>query len=239
MTATGPSWLVEGEMAIVAHRGGAALGRENSLEVLEAAQAAGAAAVEVDVHELGDGSLVLAHDGYVVDGKRWHWIRDLDRAQFEQLSGLPTTLLGDFLEGLRATTLGLYLEVKAASPAGLARLVSTVESARMAERTLAGSFRTDIVASIARDGRLPASVLFRDTRADPLALARDLGAHAVHPCFDDKPKMLDRMRGSWIERLHDAGLVVVGWNVNKRRLLDKMRELPLHAACTDDPRIAR
>src|SRR5689334_4599784 len=80
VTVTRPTWLVSGEMAIVAHRGGAALGPENSIEVLEAAQAAGAAAVEVDVHELGDGSLVLTHDGHIVAGEHWFWIRDLDRA---------------------------------------------------------------------------------------------------------------------------------------------------------------
>src|SRR6266536_5964778 len=50
----------EGRAVVVGHRGAAALAPENSLEAIEAAAAAGADAVELDV--LGvDGTLVLGH----------------------------------------------------------------------------------------------------------------------------------------------------------------------------------
>lgn len=50
---------------IVAHRGGAALGVENTLSCIEAGIAAGADAVEVDVRLTKDGHLVVFHDARV------------------------------------------------------------------------------------------------------------------------------------------------------------------------------
>jgi glycerophosphoryl diester phosphodiesterase len=46
---------------LIGHRGAAALARENSLEAIEAAAAAGVDGVELDVFRTRDGRLVLAH----------------------------------------------------------------------------------------------------------------------------------------------------------------------------------
>lgn len=232
-----PTWM-SSDLAIIAHRGGAALGRENSIPVLEASLAAGAAAVEVDVQQLGDGCLVLTHDGYLMLGDQWLWVRDLNRVEFETATGAPATLLADFLVALSGLGLGLYLEVKAVSPDGVSHALEQISHNNLESRTVVGSFRADVVSQVARDGRVPASILYRDRWADPLAMASDLGAQFVHPCFDDDPWMIEIMRGAWLERLHAASIGVVGWNVNDVELLNKMRELPLQAACTDDPRIA-
>ena len=52
-------------VAVIAHRGGAALGVENTLSCIEASIAAGADAVEVDVRLTKDGHLVVFHDARV------------------------------------------------------------------------------------------------------------------------------------------------------------------------------
>lgn len=59
-------------MELIAHRGGASLGPENSVEAIAASLAAGADGVEVDVRLTGDGALVLTHDPAVerADGTR-------------------------------------------------------------------------------------------------------------------------------------------------------------------------
>lgn len=50
---------------VIAHRGGAALGIENTLSCIEAGIAAGAGAVEVDVRLTKDGHVVVFHDARV------------------------------------------------------------------------------------------------------------------------------------------------------------------------------
>ncbi len=49
-------------LSIIAHRGGAGLGVENTLSCIERGIAAGADAVEVDVHVTSDGEVVVCHD---------------------------------------------------------------------------------------------------------------------------------------------------------------------------------
>lgn len=233
-----PTWLIDDDMAIIAHRGGASLGQENSTEVLGLARDAGAAAVEADVQELADGSLVMLHDGYVLVGDAWHWVRELSRAELSTLTDRTVTTLDAFLDAITASGLGLYLELKAVSPDGVIRAIDAVMRAGLEDLTIIGSFRADIVARVGEDGRLPASILYRDPWTDPLALANDLGCHVVHPCYDNDPWVIDLMIGPWMERLTRAGIAVVGWNVNDRALLERMRACRLNAACTDDPRIA-
>lgn len=52
----------EEEMVIVAHRGGASLGNENSLSCIAAGVASGADMIEIDVHMSRDGHIVVCHD---------------------------------------------------------------------------------------------------------------------------------------------------------------------------------
>ena len=131
----------------------------------------------------------------------------------------------------------MYLEIKAVSPAGVDRVVDAVVDHGLAERTVIGSFRHDVPARVAADGRVAASVLFRDPFLDPLALASDLGCSVLHPCFDGNDGMIDLMRGEWIERLHDRRLGVVGWNTNDAETMSRMADAGFDVLCTDDPRI--
>lgn len=53
---------IDEQMIIVAHRGGAALGPENTLSCIRAGIESGADMVEVDVHLTADGQVVVCHD---------------------------------------------------------------------------------------------------------------------------------------------------------------------------------
>lgn len=73
-------------LAIVAHRGGAELGLENTLSCIEKGLAAGADAIEIDVHLTKDGHLVVCHDetaDRTTDGTGA--IRDMTLEQIRQL----------------------------------------------------------------------------------------------------------------------------------------------------------
>ncbi|MEQ1702462.1 MAG: glycerophosphodiester phosphodiesterase family protein [Ilumatobacteraceae bacterium] len=221
----------------IAHRGGALLGPANSVEVLAAAAVAGADAVEIDVQELGDGSLVLFHDGSIVEGEQRYRLIDLDLAEFEALSGGRAVMLAELPERLVSLGLGLYLDVKRVTGPGLASLLDVIATSSVAERAVIGSFSVDTAAAVVADGRLPASVLYHDRNADPLALAASIGCSIVHPCFDSDPWMVARLAGDWMERVHEAGVSVVGWNVNDSALLQEMADAGFDLLCTDDPRL--
>lgn len=53
------------ELVITAHRGGAALGEENTIECIKRGMAAGAASIEIDVHITADNHVVVCHDATV------------------------------------------------------------------------------------------------------------------------------------------------------------------------------
>lgn len=106
---------------VVAHRGGAALGMENSLSCIEKGIAAGADMIEVDVHMTADSQLVVCHDVTVnrtTDGRgrietmtlaevrRLHLLRDDGSVSDETL---PT--LAEVLQSVKGRC-GLLLEIK-------------------------------------------------------------------------------------------------------------------------------
>ncbi len=222
---------------VMAHRGGAALGPENSVATLSAAAAAGAHSVEVDLVQTADGELVLLHDHAVGPPGDQRFVRDLTADQLaEVLGGRPGTHR-ELLDTCAALGLGLYAEVKAAGPEVLDRLVADVVDRDLVDAVCVASFQSDVVAHVARRGVLATSWLFWDPGVDPLAIALDTGCTFVHPCFDLYPELVDLMDGVWMERLWSAGRGVVSWNTVDPALMARMAEVGLAAICTDDPRV--
>ncbi len=105
---------------IVAHRGGAGLGAENTIECIERGLAAGADAIEVDVHLTADGEVVVCHDATVdrttdgegrIDEMTLDRIRRLHVTVDGQATGMHLPTLAEVFEcvGDRA---GLLIEIK-------------------------------------------------------------------------------------------------------------------------------
>jgi len=120
-------------IAVIAHRGGSALGPENTLACLAQSIALGVDYVEVDVRETHDGRFVLMHDGTVdrtTDGTGA--VADQTLAQLRALdagawfapgyAGQRVPTLGEVL-GLCRDRTGIYLDHKEGSIPRLARLV--------------------------------------------------------------------------------------------------------------------
>ena len=111
----------EKELTVVAHRGGAALGPENSLECMEKGIAVGAKWIEVDVHLSADGEIVVCHDpsvdrttdgsGYIseMNYSELRKLRLLDHAGNPTDGHLPT--LDEVLRLIEGRA-GLLLEIK-------------------------------------------------------------------------------------------------------------------------------
>ncbi len=172
---------------MIAHRGGASIGAENAVATMQLAGSLGADAVEVDVHELADGSIVLAHDAYVIEGETWRWLRGPHLRPVPRLVPGAETLDG-LIDGIGPSGLGLYLEVKSVTRPGLHLLIEKLIDRGMAEKTMIGSFRGDVVIQVADDGRLPSSLLYPDRSADPVALAASCSARSSTPASTTTPR---------------------------------------------------
>lgn len=199
-------------MRLIAHRGCAARGPENTLAAIERALPH-VDAVEIDVRRCGSGELVVVHDATLsrVTGREGR-VADVDYATLRGLSVLGSDQsiprLADVVERLPARV-GLNVELKERS------LAADVESAVADHPDVwVSSFDADALAETS----LPRAFLFAGGRdgdgdggtdadwADGLAVARDLGCDAVHPQYElvvDAPARVDEA--------HDAGLSVNVW----------------------------
>src|SRR5439155_678137 len=115
VTATGSAGTAP---RIAAHRGGAGLWPENSLTAFRGALGLGVDLVELDVHQSGDGEVVVIHDptldrttaGRGPVSRRT--VGELAAAPLRGGAGEGVPRLRDVLDLLRPTTTGLLLEIK-------------------------------------------------------------------------------------------------------------------------------
>ncbi len=169
------SWLetASGKPLIIAHRGGAALGRENTATAFARAEEAGADAVETDVRVSADGVLVCLHD-----------------ADMQRISGDPRAVSALDLQTLRtlvpdlltlddalvaSAPLGILLDVKLTDGSHLADIVRTVEAGGAARRAILGLRHRDLIADVRGMG-CEMAILALLPDPDSSADAADLGA---------------------------------------------------------------
>lgn len=144
-----------GAKPVIAHRGGRAHAPENTLEAMRLGIAAGADAIELDVHRCADGEIVVIHDATVdrtTDGSgavAAMTLRDLDSldagSRFTGISGgfgpgscrIPT--LEQVLESFPATP--LIIEVKTTAASAPTRAL--IERHGAAGRCLVDSFHAE------------------------------------------------------------------------------------------------
>lgn len=197
-------------MRLIAHRGCAARGPENTLAAVERALPH-VDAVEVDVRRCGSGDVVVVHDATLsrvagVDRR----VADVDVATLRELSVLGSDQsiprLADVVDRL-PDRVGLNVELKERG------LAADVEAA-VADHP--GVWVSSFDAGALAETTLPRAFLFAGDRdgngtddtdwSDGLAVARDLDCDAVHPQYElvaDAPERVDEA--------HDAGLAVNVW----------------------------
>lgn len=121
---------------VIAHRAGAALAAENTIDALNAAAAAGADAIETDVRRTKDGALVCMHDAdlrRLCGDKRA--VADLDLATLRSL--LPALMtLRDALAA--SHPMGILLDVKLMEERHLSQIIGEIVLMDAVERTLLG-----------------------------------------------------------------------------------------------------
>jgi len=139
---------------VIAHRGGRAMAPENTLRAMELGVAAGADAIELDVHCCASGDVVVIHDATVdrtTDGSgavaamTLDDLRSLDAScrfaggQAERIGRCRIPTLGEVLESFPATP--VIIELKTAEASRLTR--ELIEKHGAEDRCLVDSFHAD------------------------------------------------------------------------------------------------
>lgn len=215
-------------MHLIAHRGFAGEGPENTLAAVRAA-AERADAVEVDARRCGSGEVVVIHDetvDRVTDGTGR--VDELTRAELASLSVLDSD------EGVPTLA-----EVAAAIPDGVGLLVELKESGIAADALSAVADVDDVVVSsfhadalsecrlVDEAVPLALNVLGRSDDGDGgIAGARELDCAAVHPHHG-------LCSPAYVERAHDAGLAINAWTVDDRVTARELDEAGVDGVIAD------
>lgn len=164
----------DGAPLIIAHRGGALLGPENTAATFRLAAQAGAHAVETDVRRTADGALVCLHDDDLLrlcDNPAR--VADLDLAALR--NALPDMLTLD--QAIAASApMGLLLDVKLTDGQDLQRILDEITRSNAMPRTLLGLRSLDLVAR-ARGLSDAIAILAFATDPDSALAAQTAGAN--------------------------------------------------------------
>jgi glycerophosphoryl diester phosphodiesterase len=212
----------------LAHRGFAGCNPENTLPAVEAAAAAGADGIEVDIRRCGSGELVVVHDDRLdrltdatgaVAETPLSTLRSL--SVLDSDAGIPTL---DAVFAAVPDDVALNLELK---ESGLA--ADTLALADTHDNdVLVSSFERDPLAAVRDHSDLPTALLFANGPGAAVDAARQLNCEAVHP-----------FRGlcdaAFVDTAHGAGFSVNAWTVQTRVQADRLAGVGVDGLIVDEP----
>ena len=215
---------------VVAHRGGAALGPENTLETFEKAVVLGVDAIELDIHQSRDGHLMVIHDNtlnrtYQRDGR-------VDQMNLSQLQAVGVPTLEQAIEQV-AGRCRLVVEIK--HPKGERhrgierRLVKLLKSKGLLETSIVISFDQITLRRLHQlEPKLHTGLLFALPIPSVEKAKKELGIRYLGPHYLLASEKL-------LAEAHRLGLKVNPWTVNEVLVMRTLRDLGCDAITTDHP----
>ena len=228
LACTGTGINKDMDMKVIAHRGGASLGPENTIRCIRNGILTGAYAIEVDVHLSADCALIVCHDETI--DRTTYGSGRIEELTLEQIKGtilrkgdafdqIPT--LEEVLVEVKDKCI-LLLEIKKSRegqyPGIEEKIVSLIDRYGMRDQVIVQSFNDSVLEtfhSIAPDIPLEKLLVCRL----PFGLAYDIKLHRFS--IDDYPYVnsfnsfnaLTTKR--FIRDVHESGKTVRVWTVDK------------------------
>jgi glycerophosphoryl diester phosphodiesterase len=226
---------------VMGHRGAAGLAPENTLAAVEAAIAAGADWIEIDVQESADGEVIVIHDSDFmklagVATKVWKATRD-DLATIDVGSRFGPAYAGERVPTLREVLtrcrgrIGVNIELKSYGHGQRLeqRVVEIVEAHGDPADVLLMSLKPAVVRKVkALRPAWRAGLLLSVAVGDIAGLEADF--LAVNARFVSRP---------FVQQAHQAGKEVFAWTVNDPAAVSRMIGRGVDGVITDRPDIAR
>jgi len=248
-----------GAPLLVAHRGGAALAPENTLEAfVSAVQRWGADMLELDVHLSRDGEVVVIHDPTVdrtTDGSgavadlTWGELRDLDAgARWESVHGerrfagrgVGLPLLREVLERLPDTRLNVETKVRdVAGP-----MVDVVRACNAEHRVLLAAehernrvhVRSDWTGPVGASRRQIAGFMLL-TRVPWLSATPATDVLQIPPRWPVAGRVRPILTEALVREAHRRNVPVHAWTIDEAEEMDRLLDIGVDAIQTDRPDI--
>jgi glycerophosphoryl diester phosphodiesterase len=246
-----------GRPLVFAHRGGRALGPENTLVAFDIGMASGADGMELDVHLSRDGRVVVCHDptldrttdaqGPLADrtaaelaalNATLRFGIDLEHVWTGARAGIPT--LDDVL--LRYPEARMIVEIKDGSETCAAAVVDSVRRARALDRVCVGSF--SLLTQLAVRAREPQLVTGAALKEGQRALYRSwiglspgrVPYRAFH--VPEQAGRLTVVTPRFVRAAHRVDIAVHVWTVNDPADMRRLFDWGLDGIITDRPDVA-
>ena len=215
---------------VVGHRGAPAHAPENTLAE------DGAQLLECDVHLSADGQVVAMHDETIdrtaaADSPlRTGAIGGLTRAELDTVLLEGGERVPSLAELLEMTTVPVFIEVKVADAGeAVAALLAQLPADSPARASTVISFHAEALEAIRRGSPdTPVSYLVGQVTEEAVRTAAALGAAGIGPAIDGLSLRAARA-------VHEAGLRLNPWTVNRPEQLDVARACRADSITTDDP----
>ena len=211
---------------VVAHRGDTAHATENTLDAFRAAFAAGADAVELDIHLTQDGNLAVIHDDTldrtfgrpgVVTEMTADELRAAGVPMLSEVLELPN---GKFIIEIKHPKNGRHLGIEQV-------VIDTLERAHADDRSVVISFDEQSLRTLHQlDPALNTGYLYGGHKTDLQAIRNDLGVTYIGPHFSE-------VTPAYVQEAHQSGLRVNAWTVDDAKDMQRMIDLDCDAITTD------
>lgn len=234
-------------MKIQAHRGASKERPENTMAAFRRAVDLQADGIELDVHKVRDGALIVSHDASMLRcmGEEKN-IYDLTGEQIRAYSAGKkfspryeaerAPYLTEVLELVRETSLFLNIEIKAEHLLTGIELdvMQLLRRYDMQKRSIISSYRHDILREIKRcDSGFRVGALYDDMRGtDPVQYAVFYEFDAIHPYFPTVEETL-------VSRCHAQGIQVNPFTVDRPEDIRHMMQIGVDSVITNDVAIAK
>jgi len=229
-----------GPVLVVGHRGARGLAPENTIASFDTARRIGVDWVELDVHVSKDDHLVVMHDAAVDRTTDGHgYLRDMTLSEIKALDaggwfdsrfvGQKVPTLPEVLEWSEGE-LGLVIELKGGFQQGLVpKVVDLLWKHDRVDQVILISFNHRAIQHVQALGpEIRTGILYVARLVNSVAVARDVGADALHPNYNYVDLDL-------VNEAHTAGLAVSTWTVNEPEPIRGLIEMGVDSIATDYP----
>jgi len=192
----------------VGHRGARAYEIENTLESFRKAIELGANAIELDVRQSKDGTLIISHDDNLkkVFGSEL-MVREATLEEMKKVSDKEILTLREALHFIGRKVEKILVELK---EVGYEKAVlDTVGKEKLEDRVILVSFHEEALASVRKlDRKIETGLIYAKFR-NPIDAALKLGVQYLVPLYRF-------VHTRDVEKAHENSLKVIVWTINTR-----------------------
>ncbi len=221
-----------GKLVVIAHRGGAGLYAENTMDAFRKVQDLGVDAIECDVHPTKDGRLVVIHDPDLnrvagIDRKVSEvTLEEIRKVRLKDGSGIPT--LEELLEEVKVH---IVIELKDAGTIGALSAIFSEHPEYVDRCAVICFYHRALLPLKEAFPRLVTGALLAGFPVDPVSVAKAAGAEVLALNFEG-------VTADYVNLCHRGGIAVTVWTPNTEDEIRAMMEAGVDSIATDRPDIA-